>query len=112
MLSERYSKANNKYLTHYNPLKSSIFILDPDANNLYGRVMQEYLPYKSFFWMQPSELGSQIILKNTAKYQIGYILECALLYPASLYDHYSDCCLESVKVRNHTINNPYMLGNI
>ena len=28
-----------------------------DANNLHGRAMQEYLPWKNFEWMSPHQLN-------------------------------------------------------
>ena len=34
-----------------------VFILYLDANNLYGRAMQEYLPWKNFEWMSPHQLN-------------------------------------------------------
>ena len=57
MVSKRYALTNNKYVEGYNSLKSSSFILYLDANNLYGRAMQEYLPWKNFEWMSPHQLN-------------------------------------------------------
>ena len=36
MISNKYSKANNKYQEDYDPLKPSKYIGHLDANNLYG----------------------------------------------------------------------------
>ena len=33
----RYCRANTKYLLWYDPNKKMVYILDLDANNLYGR---------------------------------------------------------------------------
>ena len=44
MVSKRYALINNKFVEGYNSSKSSSFILYLDANNLYGRAMQKYLP--------------------------------------------------------------------
>ena len=38
-ISNRYSKANNKYLKSYHPKKESKHIIYFDANNLYGYAM-------------------------------------------------------------------------
>ena len=46
MVSKRYAFTNNKYVEGHNSSKSSSFILYLDAKNLYGRAMQEYLPWK------------------------------------------------------------------
>ncbi|MFM7982472.1 MAG: hypothetical protein ACKPKO_24435 [Candidatus Fonsibacter sp.] len=44
--SQRYVKANKKYLPDYNPSVESNYILYEDANNLYAYSMSENLPYK------------------------------------------------------------------
>ena len=49
-ISKRYAKANNKYVPNYDPNDLSSFILYLDANNLYGKAMSSYLPYKNFKW--------------------------------------------------------------
>ena len=43
-ISNRYSKANNKYLNSYNPKQESKHIIYLDSNNLYGYVMSKFLP--------------------------------------------------------------------
>ena len=44
MISNRYGKANNKYMENYNPDEESKFITYLDANNLYGWGMSQKLP--------------------------------------------------------------------
>ena len=43
-ISNRYGKANNKYLKSYNPKQESKHIIYLDSNNLYGYVMSKFLP--------------------------------------------------------------------
>ena len=43
-IAKRYSKANNKCMKSYDDSKSIKYIMYLDANNLYGRVMSQYLP--------------------------------------------------------------------
>ena len=43
-ISNRCSKANNKYLKSYNPKQESKHIIYLDSNNLYGYVMSKFLP--------------------------------------------------------------------
>ena len=38
-IAKRYSKASNKYMKNYDNIKGSIYIIDLDANNLYGWAM-------------------------------------------------------------------------
>ena len=44
-IAKRHSKASNKYIKCYDSSKESKFIMYLDANNLYGWVMSQYLPY-------------------------------------------------------------------
>ena len=53
-ISNRYSKANNKYLKFYDPKQESKHIYF-DANNLYGYVMSKFLPKSEFKWIDPKE---------------------------------------------------------
>ena len=43
-ISNRYSKANNKYLKSYDPKQESKHIIYLDVNNLYGYAMSKFLP--------------------------------------------------------------------
>ena len=43
-ISKRYSKANNKYLTSYDPKKPSKYITYLDKNNLYGYAVLKSFP--------------------------------------------------------------------
>ena len=50
MISHRYSKANNNYMKDFDPSKESKYIMNLDANNLYGVPMTQYLPLNDFKW--------------------------------------------------------------
>ena len=45
-ISNRYSKANNKYLKSYDPKQESKHIIYLDANNLYGYAMSKFISNK------------------------------------------------------------------
>ena len=47
-ISNRYSKANNKCLKHYDPKQESKHIIYLDVNNSYGSSMSKFLPTSSF----------------------------------------------------------------
>ena len=63
LIAKRYTKANNKYMCHYDPNKPSTFITYVGKNNLtfityfgknnlYGWAMSEYLPYRKFEFLK------------------------------------------------------------
>ena len=47
-ISNRYSKANNKYLKSYDPKQETKLIIYLDANNLYSYTMYNFLPTSGF----------------------------------------------------------------
>ena len=94
MISTRYGKANNKYMTkekdgeEYDPSKPSTYIQYLDANNLYGWAMSKELPTHGFRWMSPSQLENWE--RYCAKVGRGCVLEVDLEYPQELHDLHSD----------------------
>ena len=54
-VSNRYSKANNKYLKSYDPKQESKHIIYLDAKNLYVYAMSKFLSISGFKWMDPKE---------------------------------------------------------
>ena len=97
MVSKWHSVANNKYLENYDQKKKSVFILDLDANNLYGRAMQDCMPYKNFKWMQMDQLNYDFIAGLAADGPVGCIVQCKLVYPMALHDIHADYPLAPVK---------------
>ena len=74
----------------YDNTKENTFIMYFDANNLYGWVMTQCLPYGSFKWMTKKEINDfnlGLIGEN------GYILEVGLEYPSELHDLHNDYSL-------------------
>ena len=55
MVSKRHAKANNPYVTDYNPDEKDDYIMYYDANNLYGWAMSQPLPYSGFKWCDMNE---------------------------------------------------------
>ncbi|GFU59974.1 uncharacterized protein TNCV_3237601 [Trichonephila clavipes] len=83
--SNRYARANNKFLPNFEPSKPQNFLLYVDANNLYGWAMSQYLPLNDFKWVDFLKVDN--IDENGGKV---YILEVDLEYPESLHDDHSD----------------------
>ena len=83
MISNRYGKANNKYMGNkFNPSEPSKYLMYLDANNLYGYAMSKKLPTRGFKWMNDRELNLWE--------KIPCILEVNLEYPEKLHDLHND----------------------
>ena len=65
--AKRLSKANNRYLETYDPIKESTFTLCIDANTLYGGIMEIYcLAICDFLWVAwPPCLTIHLPWRNT-----------------------------------------------
>ena len=93
MISNRYGKANNKYMGNkFNSNEPSKYIQYLDANNLYGWAMSKPLPTHGFKWMKTSELETWELH--------SCILEVDLEYPKKLHDLHNNYPLapEQIKV--------------
>ncbi|GFY67148.1 uncharacterized protein TNIN_416021 [Trichonephila inaurata madagascariensis] len=82
MISHRYAKANNAYLSTYDSTLPSSYIIYLDANNLYGWAMSQHLPTHDFSWTD--EDVNFMDVPNDS--DIGYIFEVDLEYPDELHD--------------------------
>ena len=103
MISNRYGKANNKYMgNRFVASELSKYIAYLDANNLYGWAMSKLLPTHSFKWMKVSELETWEVH--------SCILEVDLEYPRSLHDLHSDYLLAPEQIEVNKINKliPYL----
>ena len=97
MISNRYGKANNKYMgNNFDSNKPSKYIQYLDANNLYGWAMSKPLPTHGFEWMNVNEL------KTWENYSC--ILEVDLEYPKSLHDLHNDYPLAPEKIKVNKVD--------
>ncbi|CAH1986921.1 unnamed protein product [Acanthoscelides obtectus] len=88
--SNRYGKANNKYMnSEFNPDLPTSFLMYYDINNLYGAAMSHSLPYGDFQWIPIENISIENILSDE-KNEYGYILEVDLHYPLHLRDLHKD----------------------
>ena len=100
IISNRYGKANNKYMKDFNKKELSKFLMYVDANNLYGVGMSQKLPVHSFKWMTNQEIEN---IFNNRIVQVWEntpcILEVDLEYPEELHDLHNDypLCPERVE---------------
>ena len=100
IISNRYGKANNKYMKDFNDSELSKYLIYVDANNLYGCAMSEKLPTHNFKWLTNKEIEN---LYNNQIVQVWEktpcILEVDLEYPEKLHDLHNDypLCPERVE---------------
>ena len=96
MISNRYGKANNKYMgNRFVGSELSKYIAYLDANNLYGWAMSKPLPTHGFEWMKKSELETWELH--------SCILEVDLEYPKSLHDLHNDYPLAPERIEVNKI---------
>ena len=101
MISNRYAKANNKYLEDrddYDPTEPAKYITYLDANNLYGTTFREPLPVGDFKFLSDSEIADFDVTSIPTRGPKGYILEVDLEYPAHLHDLHNDYPLAPEKM--------------
>ena len=100
IISNRYGKANNKYMKKYNKKELIKFLMYLDVNNLYGVGMSQKLPVHSFKWLTNQEIEN---IFNNQIVQVWEktpcILEVDLEYPEELHDLHNDypLCPERVE---------------
>jgi len=107
IITHRKGTANHKYMKHYDPKKPSKYILDLDANNLYGWSMSQSMPYKGFKWINPTNFRLRSYKKLCSnKLKRGHILECDIEYPSNLHDLHNDYpyCPEQVVVKSEMLS--------
>ena len=97
IVSNRYRKANNKYMGNsFDDKKPSKYIMYLDANNLYGWAMSKPLPTHGFKWMKKNEL------ETWEKHSC--ILEVDLVYPNSLHDLHNDYSLAAERIEVNRVD--------
>ena len=102
IISNRYGKANNKYMRKgFNKNKASKYLMYLDENNLYGCGMSMKLPTHGFKWLTGGEM-EKIYENRHNLNKIPCILEVDLEYPNNLHDLHNDypLCPEKVKCKN------------
>ena len=91
IISNRYGKANNKYMEEYNEKEASKYLMYLDANNLYGCAMSEKLPTHGFKWLTDKEIKNLYNQQIMQVWELNpCILEVDLEYPEELHDLHND----------------------
>ena len=97
-ISNKYSKANNKYLKSHDPRQESKHIIYLDSINL-----QTYklLPTSEIKWIDPKEFGKNKYTSNSSK---GCVLEVDLDYAKNLEELHNDYPLGPNKIYIKTMD--------
>jgi len=107
-IPNRYVKANNPYISTYNPDQPSNYISYLDANNLYEWAMSQNLPTSCFQWVDTKVYDNKLLnkmLDNLPDYK-RFIFEADLEYPEHLHDLYNDYPFapEKIEIQNHMLS--------
>ena len=86
-ISNRYSKANNKYLKSSDPKQDLKHIIYLDSNNLCGYAMPKFLPTTRLKWRDPKEFDLNKYTSNSSKWSV---LKLDLEYPKELQKWHYD----------------------
>ena len=90
-VSQRYSKANNRYMKDFDENKESAYIQCFDANNLYGWAMSQPLLVSGFKWVKNKSRFAVVFIFNYDVYSdVGYIFEAAIIYPEKIHGEHKD----------------------
>ena len=102
-ITHRYARANNKYLSDYNPEIEDSYLTYQDANNLYGWAMIQKLPTSNLKWINPEIVKLENYDENSDK---GIILEVDLEYPKELHDLHNEypCAPEKMIITNDMLS--------
>ena len=86
-ISNRYRKANNKYLKSYNSKEESKHIIYFDANHLYGYAMSKFFPTNGFKQIDPKQFD---LIKYTSNSSKRFVLKVDLKYSKQLGEFHND----------------------
>ena len=102
-ISNRYSKASNKYLKSYDPKQKSKYIIYLDANNLYGYAKSEFFPTAGLKWIGPKEFDLNKYTTNSSK---GCVLEVDLEYLKELRELHNDYPLapDTIEIKREVLS--------
>ena len=119
-VSNRYSKASNKYLKTYDPKQEFKHLIYLNANNLYGYIITYFFPTSGFKWVYPRQFYSSKYTSNSSKV---FALEVDYEYPEELREWHNDypLALDKIEIKREMfpdyqlkIADPYniTIGNV
>jgi len=106
-IAHRYARANNKYLSDYNPKLDDSYLMYLDANNLYGWAMIQRLPTSNFKWWEKVPEDPSFLANYDENSDKGIILEVDLEYPKELHHLHNEypCAPEKKIITDDMLSN-------
>ena len=98
MITTRFARANNPYMSTFDPALPTSYIIYLDANNLYGWAMSMPMPNGGFTWLLEVDYKNIDWLAQTEEQDMGYFIECDLDYPPDLHELHNDYPLAQERV--------------
>ena len=78
-------------MKNYDKSIESSYLIDLDANNLYGRAMSKELPVNGFKWENDLSIFTEDFIKNyDENSDVGYFLEVDIEYPKQLWSFHKN----------------------
>ena len=94
-ISNKYSKANNKYLKSYHPKEEWEHIIYLYASNLCVYAISKFPPTSGFKWIDPKEFDMNKYTSNSSKVCV-FKVDCE--YPKELWELHNDCPLPTNEI--------------
>ena len=103
-ISNRYSKANNKYLKSCDPKQESKHTTYLGTNSLYGYVISKSLPTSGFNWIDPKEFDLNKYSSSSSK---ECVLKTDIEYPKELQKLQNDYPLvpDKIEIKREMLTN-------
>ncbi|GBN43362.1 hypothetical protein AVEN_80824-1 [Araneus ventricosus] len=98
-------------MPNFDSSNPSKYIMDYDANNLYGWAMSQALPLENFQWESPELWDEERILQIPDERETGFIFEVDLEYPKEIHDTHNCLPVAAEKLKtDKSMLSPYQLN--
>ena len=101
MISKRHAQTNNPMVGNNDPEQPLSYIVDLDANKLYGWAMSQFLPQQHFKWLSQEEWVQIDWERLGDESNQGHIVDCHMDYAPGLHEAHNHYALaaESLDIK-------------